>query len=218
MLKDYYKILGVDRKATFEEIKRAYRQLASKYHPDRNATPEAADRMAEINEAYSVLRNPMKRLQYDRRLLSKKRDLREKERGSGKEFFAFSPAEVLNRFKEHVRLKALTRLDMEDFDGVYEGRKFLKRYIVFLKVTNEISGLIIRNEIRRIRRYLKEKRFVISETHLILVTKVDAFWRMRELVYMSDVEVIISVFVYTSGKFYYGVNTETGGNEIMRWF
>ncbi len=215
---DYYKILGVDRKATFDEIKRAYRRLASMYHPDRNTSPEAVDRMAEINEAYSVLRNPMKRLQYDRWLLSKKKDSMIKDKENVEEFFAFSSVEVINKFKEHVKLKELTKLDVEGFDGVYEGRKFLKKYIVFLKVTNEVSGLIVRNEIRKIKRYLREKIFVISEPHLIFITKVDAFWRMREVVYMSDVEVIISVFVYTSGKFYYGINTETGGKEIKRWF
>lgn len=65
--KDYYKILGVDRKASDAEIKRAYRKLALKYHPDRNrGDKQAEERFKEINEAYQVLSDPEKRAHYDR--------------------------------------------------------------------------------------------------------------------------------------------------------
>jgi curved DNA-binding protein len=64
--KDYYKILGVDRKASDEEIKRAYRKLALKYHPDRNPNNKKAEEsFKEINEAYQVLGDPAKRSRYD---------------------------------------------------------------------------------------------------------------------------------------------------------
>ena len=64
--RDYYKILGVERKANKEDIKRAYRKLALKYHPDRNPTnKQAEDKFKEINEAYQVLRDPQKRARYD---------------------------------------------------------------------------------------------------------------------------------------------------------
>ncbi len=66
MAKDYYAVLEVTRNATPEEIKRAYRQLARKYHPDVSRESEAEERFKEINEAYEVLADPEKRAMYDR--------------------------------------------------------------------------------------------------------------------------------------------------------
>lgn len=69
-IKDYYKILGVDRKASPEEIKKSYRKLAKEYHPDRNPEPEAEEKFKEINEAYHVLIDEERRAEYDRILSS----------------------------------------------------------------------------------------------------------------------------------------------------
>src|SRR5579885_2894432 len=68
MKRDYYEVLGVSRTATEEEIKKAYRKLALKWHPDRNpeARREAEERFKEISEAYQVLSDPERRAQYDR--------------------------------------------------------------------------------------------------------------------------------------------------------
>lgn len=65
--KDYYKILGVERKASTDEIRSAYRKLAMKYHPDKNpGDKKAEDKFKEINEAYQVLSDEQKRAHYDR--------------------------------------------------------------------------------------------------------------------------------------------------------
>ena len=64
---DYYELLGVDRSASAEELKRAYRKLAMQHHPDRNPDdPEAERKFKDINEAYDVLRDDQKRGAYDR--------------------------------------------------------------------------------------------------------------------------------------------------------
>ena len=63
--KDYYKILGVERDADDDTIKRAYRKLARKYHPDVSSEDDAAEKFREANEAYEVLKDPEKRAAYD---------------------------------------------------------------------------------------------------------------------------------------------------------
>ncbi len=64
--RDYYEVLGIPRDASEDDIKKAYRKLAKKYHPDINKSPDAAEKFKEINEAHEVLSDPEKRAAYDR--------------------------------------------------------------------------------------------------------------------------------------------------------
>jgi curved DNA-binding protein len=66
MARDFYEVLGVPRTADRDEIQRAYRTLARRYHPDVNKDPQAEERFKEINEAFSVLSDPEQRARYDR--------------------------------------------------------------------------------------------------------------------------------------------------------
>ena len=65
MLSDYYEVLGVPRDATAEQVKKAYRKLAMKYHPDVADDPASAEKFKEIGEAYAVLSDDKKRQMYD---------------------------------------------------------------------------------------------------------------------------------------------------------
>lgn len=63
--KDYYRILGISRSASTEEIQKAYRKLARQYHPDVNKSSSSEEKFKEINEAYEVLKDPQRRAKYD---------------------------------------------------------------------------------------------------------------------------------------------------------
>ena len=65
MGKDYYKILGIPRNASEDDIKKAYRKLALKYHPDKNKAPGAEEKFKEVAEAYEVLSDKRKRDIFD---------------------------------------------------------------------------------------------------------------------------------------------------------
>src|ERR1700743_742315 len=65
--RDYYQVLGVERTASADEVKKAYRKLAVKFHPDKNPGDKAAeDKFKELGEAYEIISNPDKRAAYDR--------------------------------------------------------------------------------------------------------------------------------------------------------
>lgn len=132
--KDYYKIMGVDKKATAKEIKQAYRRLARKYHPDVNpGNKEAEEKFKEINEAYEVLGDPEKRKKYDELGANWKHyEQWQKARGqaSGQPFdwsqFGFAPDQGSNaRYEYHT----LTEEDLKDLFG--ESGPFSSFYYTF---------------------------------------------------------------------------------------
>jgi DnaJ-class molecular chaperone len=81
-MKDYYEILGVSRKASEEEIKSVYYKLAHKYHPDVNKGPDAEEKFKDINEAYAILSDSLKRADYDQELAGVVRQKTEEKAGA----------------------------------------------------------------------------------------------------------------------------------------
>ena len=97
--RDYYAILGIDKNADEKEIKRAYKKMAMKYHPDRNSESEESKKMAEkkfidVNDAYSVLSDPKKRSMYDQGV----DPLNPEEAGGGGVHFGGDASEILKMF------------------------------------------------------------------------------------------------------------------------
>ncbi len=64
--RDYYEVLGLSKGASEDEIKKAYRKLSKKYHPDINKEADAEEKFKEVSEAYEILSDPQKRAAYDR--------------------------------------------------------------------------------------------------------------------------------------------------------
>ncbi len=119
--KDYYKVLGVARGATDQEIKKAYRKLAMKYHPDRNQGDKAAeDTFKDINEAYEVLGDKDKRARYDQLGESYSRWQQ-----SGGNSSTFSWADWINQAaRQQQSGGGYQQVRVEDLEGMFGGGGF----------------------------------------------------------------------------------------------
>lgn len=118
--KDYYKVLGVARGATEQEIKKSYRKLAMKYHPDRNQGDKAAeDTFKDINEAYEVLGDKDKRARYDQLGESYSRWQQ-----SGGNSSTFSWADWINQAARQQGSGGYQQVRVEDLEGMFGGGGF----------------------------------------------------------------------------------------------
>ncbi len=120
--KDYYKVLGVSEASTPDEIKKSYRNLAFRYHPDKN--PDSQELMKEINEAYAVLSNPDKRQEYDRLRQSFGTFARDRFRQTHTDEDIFRNSDINQIFEELSRIFGFSRPeDIFSRDAFY-GRNY----------------------------------------------------------------------------------------------
>ena len=137
-MKDYYKILGVDRQAQPEEIKRAYRKLAKQYHPDVVKDDKARqDRMYEIQEAYACLQNEERRKKYDAEWLKNSRKSmdaegktgngsqpfgeRKPDMGQFERFFGFQPGRGMETYQNQRAKKPEGPIKPEEMFAAFFG-------------------------------------------------------------------------------------------------
>ncbi|XP_064086077.1 dnaJ homolog subfamily B member 4-like [Macrobrachium nipponense] len=87
---DYYKILGISQDASMEDIKRAYRKMALRYHPDKNKSSDAEERFKAISQAYEILSDVKKRECYDQHVKGKMEDEEVPKEGNNKTRFTYT--------------------------------------------------------------------------------------------------------------------------------
>lgn len=129
MNKDYYKILEVNREASQEDIKKAYRNLALQFHPDKNKSPEAQDKFKQISEAYQVLSNKEKRQQYDN--------------GNNTSYFEHSyrdPFEMFNEIFSFLN-KNINQHNPNDSNGIFSFFNGFPAGIQIIEITSNISDI-----------------------------------------------------------------------------
>ena len=144
--KDYYQILGVQRNASPEDIKKAYRKIALKYHPDKNPNdPTAGDKFREAAEAYEVLSNPEKKQQYDRfghegmqgqRARASQMDMEDifsqfgDVFGGGNPFEGFFQGSAQKNVRKGSNLRIKLKLTIQEIANGVEKKVKVKRYTV----------------------------------------------------------------------------------------
>ncbi len=128
MAKDYYDILGVEKDASDDDLKKAYRRLARKYHPDRSTEEDAEAKFKEMKEAYDVLKDPAKRNAYDQ---WGDADAFGPGGGSGHTASSMTMEELLARMRA-------AGMDTSQFDNKYEQRETVQK--IGIAVDHFING------------------------------------------------------------------------------
>lgn len=124
--KDYYKIMGLDSSASPEDIKRAYRKLARKYHPDVSKEAKAEEKFKELGEAYEVLRDPEKKKKYD-------------QYGAYWKEQAERPSQSQSNHAHHQQYQSADAADFDDFlNSIFRQRQ--EQYQPFYEGNNDIHA------------------------------------------------------------------------------
>lgn len=131
-MKDYYALLGIGRKATKAEIKKNYRLLATKYHPDKSKDPSSASKFIAITEAYDTLNNKKRRAAYDLRIW----ELQKREKASNDSFATVVPPRESTRTRRNreqqersVKYHQVTSKSKRTMLLILESFSILSRYI-----------------------------------------------------------------------------------------
>ena len=139
-MKNYYEILGVSKTAEHDEIRRQYRKLAMKYHPDQNPDDEAAEtKFKEIAEAYGVLTDPVKRKEYDFHLATGGRQ------NSYQSGFSYSQEDILKDLFRDPRFQQMFQGILREFQrsGLRSSPQFLKKSFFGGKGGFFVGGLFL---------------------------------------------------------------------------
>ena len=120
--KDYYAILGVEKTANDDELKKAYRKLAKKYHPDLQNNSDCQDKMRQINEAYEILSNDFKRREYDEKIKRQSVSIEEYNR----------IIQENNRLKKDLK-RVVNQREMSQNQGRLEEMSIMQRYYEQIK-------------------------------------------------------------------------------------
>ena len=120
--KDYYEILGVSKTATDDELKKAYRKMAKKYHPDLQNNSDCQDKMRQINEAYEILSNDFKRREYDEKIKRQSVSIEEYNR----------IIQENNRLKKDLK-RVVNQREMSQNQGRLEEMSIMQRYYEQIK-------------------------------------------------------------------------------------
>lgn len=159
-MQDYYKLLNVDSSASLEEIRKAFKREASKWHPDRNSSPNATERMQLINEAYLILKDAEARVRYDKEYSRYKSFIKKnqfssdydqepgEDRSQKNTEYVFDD-ELLSRWIKNARAQAaaLARQSLDDLVGMSKAATksawdATKGYILVLIVLLVIMNLV----------------------------------------------------------------------------
>ena len=203
MTRNYYKILGIKSDADMEEIKNSYRRLALLYHPDKCRDPQSLEKMKEINEAYSLLKNPIRRLRYDREC---RNTYKQKKPEAAEDVFTFSAREVLDKSNGLLPPMHLSSSAAAGFDEVLKGKRLLKCYFIFFKTVDKISGQVIKEISRKIDQYMERDRHFLPEIYLVLAVRKGISPGELKLFETIGNVINISAFSYATGKFYSSIN------------
>lgn len=184
--KDYYKILGVNKSASQDEIKKAYRKLAVKYHPDKNPDDKKAEeKFKNISEAYEVLKDPETREKYDRLGANWKQY---EQAQAGQQGQGFDPFGGFGQTGQRTRTGSYSQEDFEGFFGGFGGSGFSDFFEQFFG-----GGFDRRAQQKRSSRQKRQSTQAHNLKGDIYISLEDAFHGTKRILNVNDERLRVSI-------------------------